>query len=115
LRVVADTVILGTVHRFGEQINGANNNILDALSFLHKSFENLTGASDKFVWQSARDEFVENFSRLVNRSQMQVGHHTSRTYSEIESFVKSFVERETTLQTKVLVAQEEEPEEEVQE
>jgi hypothetical protein len=57
----------------------------------------LTGTSDKFVWQNAREEFVENFARLVNRSQMQVGTNTSRTYAEIESFVLSFVQSDTTL------------------
>lgn len=58
---------MGTVHsKFGEQISGANQNISDALLFLYRSFENLTGTvSESFVWSAARDEFVENFSRLA--------------------------------------------------
>jgi hypothetical protein len=58
---------MGTVNqKFGEQISGANQNIMDALIFLYKSFENLSGTSlDSFVWSAAREEFVENFTRLV--------------------------------------------------
>lgn len=51
-----------------EQLPGANEKLLDCFHFLYKSYDNLAANSDTFVWQNAREEFVENFSRLVNRS-----------------------------------------------
>lgn len=48
---------------------GVNKNLKDALRFLFNSFENITGnVSENFVWSAARDEFVENFLRLVTKS-----------------------------------------------
>ena len=68
LRIVANAVIMSTLHnKFGERFEGSNQNIIEALAFLNKSFENL--ASDSFVWEAAREEFVENFSRLGQKSQ----------------------------------------------
>jgi hypothetical protein len=56
--------------RFNEQVHGQSSNISDAISFLHKSFENLSGyTGETFVWAAARDEFVENFTKLALRSQ----------------------------------------------
>jgi hypothetical protein len=71
LSIVADSVILGTLSsKFGEQLPGANQNILDALTFLHASYENLEGSQKgSFVWQQAKDQFVETFSRLAMKSQ----------------------------------------------
>lgn len=42
ISLVADSVILASLNtHFGEDLPGANQNILDALSFLYKSFNNL--------------------------------------------------------------------------
>jgi hypothetical protein len=58
---------MNTVHnKFGEQFHGANSNIIEGLAFLAKSFENLNASrSETFVWEAAREEFVENFLRLA--------------------------------------------------
>jgi hypothetical protein len=70
LRIAANAVIMNTVHnKFGEQFEGASSNIIDGLAFLHKSFENLNASNaDSFVWEAAREEFVENFLRLAQKS-----------------------------------------------
>lgn len=70
MKVIANTVAFGTVaSRFEEKIPGTSNYMVDALTFINKSFENLLGASsDQFIWAAARDEFVENFSRLLLKS-----------------------------------------------
>lgn len=91
-------------------------NMFEALSFLHKSFAHLTASQETFVWQAARDEFVENFTRLVQRSQMQVGHHTSKTFAEVDAFLKNLVDKDSTYQQNVYrSAPEEEEEEEYEE
>ena len=78
LTQVANAIALGTLHfTLEEPIDKANKSIIDSLHFLHKSFENLSGNQDSFVWEQVRKEFVENFSRLVNRSHNQVGLHTN--------------------------------------
>ncbi len=66
--MAADAIVLGTLNaQFGEQLSGASKNILDSLSFLRKSFENLVG-SDSYVWQAAKEDFVENFTKLAIKS-----------------------------------------------
>lgn len=59
------------------------------MTFLHKNFENLNGSSDSFSWGKARESFVDHFTRLVLKSQTQVGNHTSRSYADVNAFVKS--------------------------
>lgn len=111
LALVADAVILRTLHsRFQEPLPGvATQNIADSLEFLFKSFEGLAGYSNdqSFVWGNVRDHFVDNFSRLVNKSQTQVGAHTGKTYSDIHAFLRqvgqssnSLVQKQFTKQAK---------------
>lgn len=60
----------------------------DAVNFLYKSFLNLTGTvSNNFVWSAARDEFVENFTKLATKSQTQVGHNTNKSFADVEKYV----------------------------
>jgi hypothetical protein len=100
-RTLADAIILHTIQsQYFEYIPESTNNIKDALSFLYVSFENLT-SPENFIWSAARDEFVENFTKLAMKSQMQVGHHTSKTFAEIHSFLNAFVEKDKTLQHKL--------------
>lgn len=98
MRVVADAIIMSTIaNKFGETLPGANQNFSDALNFLYRSAENLVGlTNESFVWSAAREEFVENFTRLAMRSQMQVGHNTRKSFADIESFVKQLVEKDST-------------------
>lgn len=77
LKVVADAIIMGTLQSINEPLPNVNDKQADCINFLYKSFDNLAANSDNFVWQSARDEFVENFSRLVNRSHNQLGVNTN--------------------------------------
>lgn len=41
-------------------------------------------------WSSAKGNFVDTFSRLVNKSATQVGTHTSKSYSDVHAFVSAF-------------------------
>ncbi len=109
--MLANAVALSTIHHhFGANITGSNQNTNDALAFLSKSFENLTASrSDSFIWAAARDEFVENFSRLATKSQAQVGHNGSKTFADIHAFVTDFAERNNAIQRQVF--QESQPEE----
>jgi hypothetical protein len=106
LRIAANAVIMNTVHnKFGEQFEGASSNIIDGLAFLHKSFENLNASNaDSFVWEAAREEFVENFLRLAQKSQAQVGHSGNKTFGDIHAFVAHFSEHDSAVQRKVLSA-----------
>jgi hypothetical protein len=103
LRIAANAVIMNTVHnKFGEQFEGASSNIIDGLAFLHKSFENLNASNaDSFVWEAAREEFVENFLRLTQKSQAQVGHSGNKTFGDIHAFVAHFSEHDSSVQRKV--------------
>jgi hypothetical protein len=110
LRIAANAVIMNTVHnKFGEQFEGASSNIIDGLAFLHKSFENLNASNaDSFVWEAAREEFVENFLRLAQKSQAQVGHSGNKTFGDIHAFVAHFSEHDSSVQRKVHSAHHEE-------
>lgn len=67
--MVANAIIMGTLHvNMEEQLPGASDKMLECLHFLYKSYDNLAANQDTFVWQKARDEFVDNFSKLVSRS-----------------------------------------------
>jgi hypothetical protein len=69
-RTLANAIILHNIQsQHNEHIPEATSNIRDALSFLYVSFENLT-STENFIWSAARDEFVENFTKLVAKSQM---------------------------------------------
>lgn len=91
LAAVADAVILRTLHsRFGEALHGSSQGELDALEFLYKSFEGVAGYDKShadFSWLTAREHFVESFARLALKSQMQVGAHTGKTFSDIHNFI----------------------------
>lgn len=51
LRVVANAIIMGTLHvNMEEELPGANEKMLDCLHFLYKSYDNLAANSDTFVW-----------------------------------------------------------------
>jgi hypothetical protein len=76
------------------------------LTFLHKHFDSVHGSSD-FSWRAARDSFVDHFSRLALKSQTQVGNHTSRSYADVQAFVRSLSEN-TDLLDKQFGAQKEE-------
>ncbi len=99
LRILANAVIMSTVHNtFGEEINESTSNLNESLAFLHKSFENLLAThSDSFVWEGAREEFVENFSRLALKSQAQVGHNGNKTFADLHGFVSHFVENNSEI------------------
>lgn len=109
LALVADAVILRTLHsRFQEPLPGvATQNIADSLEFLFKSFEGLAGYSNdqSFVWGNVREHFVENFSRLANKSQTQVGAHTGKTYSDINTFLHQVAQSNTGLVQKQFTKQ----------
>lgn len=74
---------------------GVSKNLGEAIRFLGTSFENLSGAAENFVWSAARDEFVENFAKLANKSQMQVGHHSNVSFKDLAEFVQSLVAKDT--------------------
>lgn len=91
LALVADAITLRTIHsRFNEELAGSNKSELDSLEFLFRSFEGLAGygVHGDFSWEKAKESFVENFSRLVLRSQMQVGQSTGKTYANIQDFIQ---------------------------
>ncbi len=70
LKLVADAIILNSLHtHFDEKVPGSTPNLKDALSHLHNSIANLTGTSHgDFVWANERENFVDNFQRLISRS-----------------------------------------------
>ena len=91
LSLVADAIILRTLHsRFSEALPGVSTQTLaDSLEHLFKSFEGLAGYGNEqsFQWSQVREQFVDGFGRLVNKSQTQVGAHTGKTYSDINAFL----------------------------
>jgi hypothetical protein len=84
LSLVADAVIFGQQSLKGVSLPGSNNNINDALSNLQSNWNSLVNGSG--TWQSAKSSFVDNFSRLVNKSATQVA-HSSKSFSEINTFL----------------------------
>jgi uncharacterized glyoxalase superfamily metalloenzyme YdcJ len=84
LSLVADAAIFGNLSARGTALSGSNNNINDALAHLHSAWNNLTHGNG--TWQSARSNFVDTFTRLVNRSATQVA-HSSKSFSDINTFV----------------------------
>lgn len=104
LSLVADAVILRTVHaRFSESLGGASQHEIDAIEFLYKHFEGIAGYGaahhHEFNWLTAKENFVDNFSRLALRSQTQVATNTGKTYGDIQDFIHSQASNES-LQTK---------------
>ena len=84
LSLVADAAIFGNLSARGTALSGSNNNINDALAHLHSAWNNLTHGNG--TWQSARSNFVDTFTRFVNRSATQVA-HSSKSFSDINTFV----------------------------
>lgn len=97
LKVVADAIIMANVqNQYGEPLPGVTPNISDALNHIYKSFENLAQPARDFLWVPARDDFVEKFSKLANRSQTQVGHDTRKSFAEIHDYIVDVLEVDTT-------------------
>lgn len=88
-------MILATLTtKFDQQLTGANQNIVDSLTFLQRSFEKLQGhETDAYVWNVARKDFVDAITNLALKSQTQVGSNTRKTYAEVHHFVRNFVEK----------------------
>lgn len=84
LSLVADATILGNLSARGTALTGSNNNINDALVHLHNAWHNLTHGNGS--WESGKSNFVDTFSRLVNKSATQVA-HSSKSFSDLNSFV----------------------------
>lgn len=100
LRTVANAVIASSISlHYNEQVGSANANVKDALHLLNKSFSNLVDAKS-LNWSQAREEFVENFARLVNRSSTQVGSTSRKSYSDIEAFIRDFTASDSDLQSR---------------
>ena len=100
LSLLADAVVARTlVSRFSEQLPGSTKQHTDSLDFLFQSFERLVGYGghhgEAFQWGQAKEQFVENFTRLALKSQTQVGHNTSKSYADIHSFLKDLVSGES--------------------
>lgn len=95
--LLADAVIARTLHsRFSEQLNGASKQHTDSLDFLYQSYEKLVGYGhqENYQWSVAKEQFVETFTRLALRSQTQVGQHTSKSYADINTFLKDLTANE---------------------
>jgi hypothetical protein len=101
---VANAILAGTVNaHFNENIFGASNqNIQDAVAFLQQGFTRLVAPQKTLTWATAREEFVDNFSRLVLRSSTQVGTNTRKSFGDIEAFINYFVRNDTEIQNKLL-------------
>jgi hypothetical protein len=86
LSFVADTVILGTLcGTQGVALHGSSQNLNDSLAFVRHAWTDLTSGSG--TWSAAKGHFVDTFSRLVFKSATQVGSHTSKSYSDLHSFI----------------------------
>jgi hypothetical protein len=84
LSLVADAVIFGSIR--GVSISGSNNNITEALTHLTSAWNGLNHGTGS--WESAKSNFVDTFSRLINKSGTQVA-HSSKSYSDINTFITS--------------------------
>jgi hypothetical protein len=84
LSLVADAVIFGSIR--GVSISGSNNNINEAITHLTSAWKSLNHGTGS--WGSAKSNFVETFSRLINKSGTQVA-HSSKSYSDINTFITS--------------------------
>lgn len=92
MRLVGNAVALGVISsKFGEQLSGASPKLGEALQFVLKAFAGLSGHQDTFVWEQAREQFVDVLARLANKSQTQVS-TTGQTYAELNAFVSQYVE-----------------------
>lgn len=84
LSLVADSVIFGYLN--GESpLPGVDSKTSDALAHLTHVWAALTHGVGS--WSSAKGNFVDTFSRLVNKSATQVGTHTSKSFSDIYAFL----------------------------
>lgn len=93
LNLVADTVIFGTLNQDqGVALAGSNQNITDAISHVVSAFTGLTEGLG--TWSSAKGSFVDTFSRLINKSATQVGTNTSRSYSDLHTYITAFSDSE---------------------
>lgn len=91
LALVADAVIFGTLNAT-TPISGTNGNISDSLKHLTTAWTGLNQGLG--TWSSAKGNFVETFSRLVQKSATQVGTHTSKSFSEIHTFLTNVAKTE---------------------
>lgn len=110
LSLVADTVIFAALHQDGVELKGANQQINDAIAFVAKSWSGLTDGLG--TWSQAKGAFVETFSNLINKSATQVGTNTSKSYSDLHSFITTFsaTEGQSLLSVERSPAQAAEPE-----
>ncbi len=89
LGLVADAVIFAILNgEQGVELKGSNQNLNDSLAHVLKAWHGVTEGVGS--WSSAKGNFVDTFSRLVNKSATQVGTHTSKSYSEVHAFVTTF-------------------------
>lgn len=89
LNLVADTVIFGTLNQdLGVELAGSTQNINDAIGHVLNAFTGLTEGLG--TWSQAKGNFVDTFSRLVFKSSTQVGSGTSKSYSDLHTFVTTF-------------------------
>lgn len=87
--LVADAVIFATLNgEQGVELKGSSQNIDDSLAHVLKAWHGVTEGVGS--WSSAKGNFVDTFSRLVNKSATQVGTNTSKSYSEVHTFVTAF-------------------------
>lgn len=91
LGLVADSVIFGYLN--GENpLPGVDSKTSDALAHLTHVWAALTHGAGS--WSSAKGNFVDTFSRLVNKSATQVGTHTSKSFSDIHAFLTNVASTE---------------------
>lgn len=84
LSLVADAVIFGYLNREAP-LTGVSIGVSDSLVHLTHAWAGLTHGAGN--WSSAKGNFVDTFSRLVNKSATQVGSNTSKSFSEIHAFL----------------------------
>lgn len=97
LNLIANALVVSNLDgEYGVKLPGATKNMGDALGLLHKSVQLISNGmlSETFVWSTGRDQFVENFTRLVMGSQMQVGTGTHLSYADVSSFIQNFVDKD---------------------
>lgn len=84
LSLVADGVIFGYLNSQAP-LTGVSSGVSDSLVHLTHAWAGLTHGVGS--WSSAKGNFVDTFSRLVNKSATQVGSNTSKSFSEIHAFL----------------------------
>jgi hypothetical protein len=84
LSLVADAVIFGYINS-QTPLTGVSSGVSDSLTHLTEAWAGLTHGVGS--WSSAKGNFVDTFSRLVNKSATQVGSNTSKSFSDIHAFL----------------------------